>query len=415
MSMPSLDEFLRDPHPFFHRARAASPVMRTELFGIDGWLVTGFEETEAILKDGRFAKDQWRLRGEDHPPDFPARFVGAYRTVTRMILFQDPPAHTRMRQLVVKAFAPTMASKLRPEIERACHALLDARAGETVHELIGDFASPLPVGVIAALLGVPEKDGELFRRWSAEFVRLIDLTADPETWERAGAAIAEFEEYILALVDEKRARPCDDLLSALVAVEEQGEKLTLDELVSTCMVLLIAGHETTTNLIGNGYVRLLQHPEQYAALAGDPTLMAGAIEEMLRFDPPGLITSRWPSEDLTFRGHQMRRGEIVMLAIGAANRDPRVVGNPDVFDIRRKPNRHLSFGSGIHYCLGASLGRLETEVAVRTLMARLETPELAAEPLPRTSVVIHGFERLDVRASVAPSPYPREPRPHVHV
>ncbi|MGE3277625.1 MAG: cytochrome P450 [Vicinamibacterales bacterium] len=401
--MPALEEFLRDPHPFFHRARAVSPVLRTELFGIDGWLVTGFEEAEAILKDPRFAKDQWRLRGAEHPPDFPARYIPAYRVVTRMMLFQDPPAHTRMRHLVVKAFAPTMASKLRPEIERACAALLDARAGQATHELVGDFAGPLPVGVIAALLGVPPEDGPRFRRWSAEFVRLIDLTADPEVWEHAGAAIAEFEEYIQALVEEKRARPCDDLLSALVAVEEQGTMLTLDELVSTCMVLLIAGHETTTNLIGSGYFRLLQHPDQYAALASDPALMPGAIEEMLRFEPPGLITSRWPAEDVTFRGHEMRRGEIVMLAIGAANRDPRVVSDPDVFDIRRKPNRHLSFGSGVHYCLGAALGRLETEIAIRALMRRLERPELLADPQPRTSVVIHGLARLDVRATVTQS------------
>lgn len=406
MSSLMLRQFLKDPHPFFHHSRAASPVLRTGLFGIDGWLVTGFEETEAILKDARFAKDQWRLRGEEHPPDFPARFAGAYRTVTRMMLFQDPPAHTRLRQLVVKAFAPTMVSKLRPEIERTCHALIDARAGQTTHELIGDFASPLPVGVIAALLGVPAKDGDLFRRWSADFVRLIDLTASIEIWERAGAAIAEFEEYILALVEEKRARPCDDLLSALVAVEEQGAKLTLDELVSTCMVLLIAGHETTTNLIGSGYCRLLQHPEQLTALRDDPALRAGAVEEMLRYDPPGLITSRWPAEDLTFRGHEMRRGEIVMLAIGAANRDPRVVTDPDVFDIRRKPNRHLSFGAGIHYCLGATLGRLETEIAIRTLMTRLEAPAFIADPEPRTSVVIRGFERLDVRATVTPVPVP---------
>jgi cytochrome P450 len=403
MTAPTLEGFLRDPHPFFHRARAASPVLRTELFGIEGWLVTGFEETEAILKDGRFAKDQWRLRGEEHPPDFPPQYVDAYRAVTRMILFQDPPAHTRIRQLVVKAFAPTMVAKLRPEIERACDALIDARAGHTTHELVDDFASPLPVGVIAALLGVPPEDGDRFRRWSAEFVRLIDLTADPVVWERAGAAIAEFEAYIHALVEEKRARPCDDLLTALVAVEEQGTTLTLDELVSTCMVLLIAGHETTTNLIGSGYFRLLQHPEQYAALSSDPSLMAGAIDEMLRFDPPGLITSRWPEEDLTFRGHAMRRGEIVMLAIGAANRDPRVVSDPDVFDIRRKPNRHLSFGSGIHYCLGAMLGRLETEVAIRTLMARLDRPALVTpDPPPRSSVVIHGLTRLDVRAAVTP-------------
>jgi cytochrome P450 len=395
-----LNQFLQDPHPFFHRARRAAPIFRTGLFGIDGWLVTGFEEIEAILKDARFAKDQWRLRGEEYPPDFPARFAGAYRTVTRMMLFQDPPAHTRLRQLVVKAFAPAMMWRLRPEIERACHALLDARLGASAHELVADFASPLPVGVIAALLGVPAEDGDRFRRWSADFIRLIDLTANADVWERAGASIAEFEQYILALAEEKRATPCDDLLSALVAVEEQGERLTLDELVSTCMVLLIAGHETTTNLIGSGYCRLLQHPEQYAALKADPSLMAGAIEEMLRFDPPGLITSRWPSEDLTFGTHEMRRGEIVMLAIGAANRDPRVVSDPDAFDIRRRPNRHLSFGAGIHYCLGATLGRIETEIAIRTLMARLEAPELVGEPLPRTSVVIRGFERIDVRATV---------------
>ncbi len=398
--MLTLESFLDDPHVFFREARRAGPVMRTELFGIEGWLVTGFDEAEAIFKDARFAKDQWRLRGQEHPPDFPPQYVDSYRAVTRMILFQDPPSHTRLRGLVAKAFAPTMATRLRPEIQRACNALLDARAGHDAHDLVADYAGPLPVGVIASLLGVPAQDGDLFREWSSDFVRLIDLTADMAAWERAGASIAAFTRYILALVEEKRARPCDDLLSALVAVEEQGDALTLDELVSTCMVLLIAGHETTTNLIGSAYWRLLQHPEQYAALRDDPSLMPGAIEEMLRFDPPGLITSRWPSEDLHFRGHDMQRGEIVMLAIGAANRDPRVFADPDVFDIRRKPNRHLSFGSGIHYCIGAALGRIETEIAIRTLLARLDGPALLADPPKRRSAVIHGLERLDVRAAV---------------
>lgn len=398
--MLTLETFLADPHVFFRGARHAGPVIRAELFGIDGWLVTGFEETEAIFKDARFAKDQWRLRGQECPPDFPPQYVDSYRAVTRMILFQDPPAHTRLRALVAKAFAPTMATRLRPEIERACNELLDARAGADAHDLIADYAAPLPVGVIASLLGVPAEDGDRFREWSADFVRLIDLTADMAAWERAGASIAAFERYILALVKEKRARPCDDLLSALVAVEEHGDALTLDELVSTCMVLLIAGHETTTNLIGSAYYRLLQHPEQHAALRDDPSLMPGALEEMLRFDPPGLITSRWPSEDVTFREHEMRRGEIVMLAIGAANRDPRVHRDPDVFDIRRRPNRHLSFGSGIHYCLGAALGRIETEIAIRALLDRLERPELVSEPAKRPSAVIHGLARLDVRAAV---------------
>lgn len=402
MITPPLAEFLHDPHPFFHRARTKAPVLRATLFGIEGWLVTGFEETEAVLKDPRFVKDQWRLRGEPHPPDFPVRFARAYGTVARMLLFQDPPTHTRLRRLVAKAFAPAMMARLRPEIEASCHRLLDARQAETTHEIVGDYAGPLPVGVITALLGVPAGDAHLFRRWSAEFVHLIDLTADQDAWVRAGEAIEAFERYILDLISDKRARPCDDLLSALVAVEEQGDTLTLDELVSTCMVLLIAGHETTTNLIGNSYAHLLAHPDQYAALAADPALLPGAVEEMLRFDPPGLITSRWAGADVSFRGHDMRRGEIVLLAIGAANRDPRVVDDPDVFNIRRLATRHLAFGSGMHYCLGAMLGRLETEIAIRTLLTRLERPGLTGAPPRRPSVVIRGFDRLDIKGRILP-------------
>jgi cytochrome P450 len=389
---------VRNPHRFFSWARRLSPVLRINLFEVKGWLVTGFDETEAVLKDPRFIKDRSKVLTAEEIARVPEYVMPVVRGIQRMILFMDPPDHTRLRRLISKAFTPGLIAKLRGDIEAICADLLDRRIGQTDHELVQDFTYPLPLRVISALLGVP--DDERFRTWSRLFVRVVDLRASAEDWMQAVPAMAEFTRYLEALFVEKRAHPQPDLISGLLAAQDQDDRLTDQEVISTCMLLLVAGHETTANLIASGFHRLLKHPDQCERLKRNPSLMAGAIEEILRYDPPVFLTSRFASEDLRFEGRAVKKGHVMLLAIGAANRDPRLFASPNTFDITRAPNKHLAFSSGIHYCLGAALGRLEMEIALTALLTRLKQPATSREPQWRPSIVIHGLESLPLRATI---------------
>jgi cytochrome P450 len=395
--MPLLNSFVANPYRYFRWARRLSPILWVNLFEFQGWLVTGLPEAEAILKDPRFIRNHTRIKGA---PELPPHVKPAYDAGQRMILFQDAPDHTRIRKLVVKAFSPTMVSRLRGDIERYCDELIARRAGFTEHELVGQFAHLLPLRTIMRLLGVPAEDEALFRAWSDAFIHMIDITATLEVWEQVAPAVEDFQRYMEALIAAKRRAPSDDLISALITVEERGDTLTLDEMVSMCMLLLMAGHDTTSNLITSGFYWLLKNPKQLDRLKADPSRVGDAVEEMLRYDGPGLLTVRWPAEDLTFAGKAMKRGHVVMIALGGANRDPRVFRKPDVFDITRTPNRHIAFAAGVHYCLGAALGRLEAAVAIEKLVTRFVNPVLMGEPKRRPSIVLRGFERLDFRATV---------------
>jgi cytochrome P450 len=264
-------------------------------------------------------------------------------------------------------------------------------------DLIADLAYPLPVTVIAAMLGIPEADRDAFHEWSDALARSLDLTEDPAVYDRATVAAATFTEYLHELADRRRAEPRDDLLSALVAVEEAGEHLTESELYATCALLLVAGHETTINLIGNGTLALLQNPAQLQLLRQEPTLLRPAVEELLRYDSPVQMTSRIVLAPLTVRGKTLARGQQVSFMLGAANRDPEVFANADRLDIQRKNNPHLAFGSGIHYCLGAPLARLEGQIAFETLLRRLPNLALATTtPVYRDNYVLRGLETLPV-------------------
>jgi cytochrome P450 len=392
-----LNSFVANPYRYFRWARRISPVLWVNLFEFQGWLVTGLPEAEAILKDARFIRDHTRIKGE---PELPAHVKPAYDAGHRMILFQDAPDHTRIRKLVVKAFSPSMVNRLRDDIARYCDELIARRAGSTEHEMVGQFAHLLPLRTIIRLLGIPPEDEALFRGWSDAFIHMIDITATPEVWEEVAPAVKAFQQYMEALIAAKRRAPEDDLISALIAVEERGDTLTLDEMVSMCMLLLMAGHDTTTNLIASGYYWLLKNPKQYQRLKADPSLIGDAVEEMLRYDGPGLLTCRWPNEDFIFAGKAMKRGQVVMIALGGANRDPRVFKKPDVFDITRTPNRHIAFAAGVHYCLGAALGRLEAATAIQKLVTHFVDPVLMGEPKRRPSIVLRGFERLEIKARV---------------
>jgi cytochrome P450 len=314
------------------------------------------------------------------------------------MLFVDPPDHTRLRTLVNKAFTPAAIGRLRSRVEELTAQLLDRVADAGELDLVDDLAYPLPVTVICELLGVPAQDQTRFRAWSGALVHLLDPLVATDTLQRALAARTALRGYLGALVAQRRAYPAEDLLTALVAAEDQGHRLSEPELVSMCLLLLIAGHETTVNLIANGTLALLTNPAQRDRLAADPRLAASAVEELLRYDSPVQLTARHVLADLEVGGRRVGEGETVLAVLGAANRDPAQFPEPDRLDLARSLNRHLAFGGGIHFCLGAPLARMEAQIALTALLGRF--PRLClgdSPPTWRDTVTLRGLASLPLR------------------
>src|SRR5215510_2890598 len=388
---PMAPEFVEDPYPTYRRLREEDPVHQSPL---GFWVLTRYEDVVSSLKDPRMVKEPIAA--------FVAARFGLTAPPTGMglsMLDRDPPDHTRLRGLVSKAFTPRVIEQLRPHIQGIVNRLLDKVAGEPGMDLIEQFAYPLPVIVICEMLGVPVADHERFKGWGLDIARGLDailLPPDSPVAERSMHARHALAAYFRELIAERRAAPRDDMLSGLIAAEEAGDKLTEDELLATCILLLVAGHETTVNLIGNGTLALLRHPEQRKRLQEDPGLITTAVEELLRFDGPVQRTARIPSEDITFGGKTIGKGEMVMPFIGAADRDPAQFPNPDRLDIGRADNRHIAFGWGIHFCLGAPLARLEGQIAIGTLLKRQPKLALAATPQHRQSLTLRGLTTLPV-------------------
>ncbi|GFG99162.1 cytochrome P450 [Mycobacterium timonense] len=314
-------------------------------------------------------------------------------------LFLDPPDHTRLRKLVSKAFAPRVVSALQPHISSLVDGLLDRVAEKGRFEVVEDFAYPLPVAVICRLLGVPLEDEPQFSRASALLAQALDpfstITGVPEEVanerQQAGTWLRE---YFHGLIDKRRSRPGDDLLSGLIAVEESGDQLTEEEIVSTCNLLLIAGHETTVNLIGNAVLAMLRNTGQWAALGADPDRASAIVEETLRYDPPVQLVGRIALADMVIGGVEVPAGDVMMLLLAGASRDPAEYDRPDAFDPDRKAMRHLGFGRGAHYCLGAPLARLEAGVALAAVAARFPNARLEGEPQYKTNVTLRGLSEL---------------------
>jgi hypothetical protein len=321
----------------------------------------------------------------------------------RWAVFNDPPEHTRRRALLNKAFTPRAVEALAPTIAAVVDRLLDKVAGRGRMDVIADFAYPLPATVIAGMIGVPADDLDLFKDWSDDIAAFVgSALATPDKRERAQRGVVAMSDYFRRMVADHRARPRADIMSALIAAEEAGSVLSEDEIVASCVLLLFAGHETTTNLIGNGLIALLRHPAEQARLTRDPELAASAVEEMLRFDGPTQAMTRIALEETEIGGVPIRRGDRVFALLNAANRDPAVFSEPDRFDAGRGDTRHISFGIGGHFCLGAPLARLEGRIAIARLVERL--PELRlAEPDPpwNDSFVLRGLRRLPVEFAVA--------------
>lgn len=387
-------QFKANPYPFYARLRAEAPVYRTTLPDRRAaWLVTRYDDVVLLLKDGRFVKDRRnigetvaKVGGHWMPP--------MLRPLAENMLDLDAPTHTRLRALVHKAFTPGRIAGLQGRIEALCDELLAPVRATGRIELMHQYALPIPTTIIAELLGIPVADRHRFHAWSA---RIVQVSA-PTDGLMAMPAIVQLLRYVRRLVDKRRSQPADDLLTALVQAEEGGDTLSSDELLAMIILLLIAGHETTVNAIGNSTYMLLQNPAALEELRADPSLMNSAVEELLRYAPPvEMATERYAREDLELAGVPIRRGDLVLGVIGSANRDARQFADPDRLDLRRTPNRHLAFGQGMHYCLGAPLARLETQIALRTLLAQLPTLRLAVSPAQitwRKGMFLRGLDRL---------------------
>ncbi|MGF6883653.1 cytochrome P450 [Nocardia sp. GAS34] len=393
------DDFFADPHVYYARWRETGPVVRVRMprNGVPAWVVIGYEEARAALADHRLLKGVAGMREVFERKNTQQFFAnpGSFDLSVHM-LNSDPPDHTRLRKLVNKAFTARAVNALRPRIQEITDALLDAMEGSDEVDLLQAFAVPLPVTVICELLGVPFEDRERFQRWT----KLL-LGGAEATEEEVGTAAADMSLYLRDLVEGKRAEPGEDLLSGLVLASDEDDRLSEQELVSMAFLLLVAGHETTVNLIANGTRALLFNPAQLRALREDPSSTPAAVEEFLRHDGPvGWSTFRYTGEPVRIAGIDIPEGEFVLVALGAANRDPARFADPENLDLAGETAGHLAFGHGIHYCVGAPLARLEADIAFRGLVQRFPdmsmTPE-AATVAWQPSTLIHGMTEFPVR------------------
>ena len=383
-----------DPYPVFNHIRESGPLLLPDSNLV---VFSSFSDCEQVLRDPSSCADRLKSTAAQ-------RAMAAGENLrpfgTPGFLFLDPPDHTRLRRLVSKAFSPKVVKALEPDIADMVDGLLDAVGGRDHFDAVRDLAYPLPVAVICRLLGVPLEDEPQFSWASGLLAQGLDpfvaFTGSPQGFEERLEAGLWLRGYLRDLLAQRRAHPADDLMSALIAVEESGDHLTEDEIVATCNLLLIAGHETTVNLIANAVLAMLRHPQYWAALGGDPERASGIVEETLRCDPPVQLMARIAGEDMTIGENRIPKGDTMMLLLAAAHRDPAVTDRPDEFDPTRSPIRHLAFGLGAHFCLGSPLARLEAAVALSAVTRRFPGARLAAEPVYKPHVTLRGMASLDV-------------------
>ena len=368
-----------NPYPYYARLRRRDPVHRMRTANM--WTLTRHEEVEAVLRDPRTFSNE----GLDYG-------YARHRVVT--LLDIDPPDHTRLRRLVSRAFTPRAVSRLEGRISKIAEDLLDSLGETRRFDLMSSFAYPLPLTVIAEMIGVPPRDMDRFEDWSDGLALSIEAVLNRRQVRRVEECNKALFDYFLELIEERRQDPGDDLISTLLSVEEEGDRLSREELISMLMLLLVAGNETTRNLIGNGMMALLEHPDQLRRLRDDPELIDAAVQEILRYDSPVQMVARRVTEDTEVGGRQLRAGQSVLPFVAAANRDPSVYREPDRFDIGRSEKGHMSFGQGIHYCLGSSLAVLEGRVAFAALLRRYPSIRLVSRPEHREQMVLRGHREL---------------------
>ena len=369
---------LPDPYPVYRHLRSEDPVHWSDLIG--AWILTCYDDVKAIANDHRFSSARAHYFMDQLPDGAQERMRSLGHQLALWLIHLDPPDHTRVRSLVHKAFVPRVVEGLRGHIHLIVDELLDGVQEAGAMEVLSDFAYPLTAAVIAELLGIPATDRTLFRQWSDNingFVGAAHVTT--KRAELAQKSMLELMQYLHHLLAQRRRYPRNDFMSSLIAVEEQGDKLDEEELLALCVLLLFAGHETTANFIGNALLALLRNSEQMQKLRQDPVLITGAVEELLRYDSSVQRIGRVATADVDICGKQIRQGEFIAAMIGAANRDPTYCAEPDKLDIERRHNNHLSFGYGKHYCIGAPLARLESEIAINTILARFPLLRLQTE------------------------------------
>ena len=391
---PMAPGFREDPYPFYRRLRESDPFHKSR--AADGFVLSRHEDVMAVLRDPDFSSDERSLRLF---PRMVARMGRAgvpdpYADDSMSMLRRDPPDHSRLRGLVAEAFTPRAVERMRPRAEQILKELLESRPAHGALELVREFAAPLPVRVIAEMLGVPPEDHVRFRHWSNEVVRSLG-EGTLEDRRAALRAQAELRSYFEAIVEARRVAPRDDLISALAAAEDAGDRLNASEMFATLVLLLVAGNETTTNLISNAILALLRNPEQLDLLRAAPERIPAALEEFLRYDSPVQLTSRIVKSDCNLNGHSLRSGQQLVLLLGAANRDPAAFDDPERLDVTRTDVRHLSFSHGIHFCLGAQLARLEGALALEALITRYPRLTLPEQKIVwRNNTILRGPKEL---------------------
>jgi unspecific monooxygenase len=364
----------------------------------DQWLVPHHADVSALLRERRLGRTyQHRYTHEDFGRTAPPPEHEPFHVLNdHGMLDLEPPDHTRIRRLVSKAFTPRTVEQLRPYVDRLANELVAGLVAAGGGDLLTDVAEPLPVAVIAEMLGIPESDRAPLRPWSADICGMYELNPSEETAEKAVRASVEFTEYLRELIAARRKEPGDDLVSGLIAAHDEGDRLTEQEMISTCVLLLNAGHEATVNATVNGWWALFRNPDQLAALRGDRSLIPTAVEELMRYDTPLQLFERWVLEDIEIDGTTVPRGAEIALLFGSANHDPKVFASPESLDLSRSDNPHISFSAGIHYCIGAPLARLELAASLGALLEKAPTLALAAEPERKPNFVIRGLEGLSV-------------------
>jgi cytochrome P450 len=389
--------FIADPYADYAELREHAPVHYDE--ATDHWLVSRYEDVDALLRDRRFGRTYLHVAshedmGHGAPPEWHGPF---WALINAGILDMEPPDHTRVRKLVSKAFTPRYVESLRPRVQAIVDGLVDELAGAGEVDLLPAVAEPLPVTIIAEMLGVPEGDRHHLRPWSADIVKMYELNPSEEAQRASVQACIDFGDYLRGLARERRTRLGEDLLSQLVHVVDGGEVLTEDELVGTCALLLNAGHEATVNATLLGWWTLFRHPDRLEELREDHSLVPTAVEELLRFQTPLPMFERWVLEPFELHGVPIPKGAELGLIFDSANHDPSVFEAPDQVRLDRKPNPHLTFGAGIHFCLGAPLGRIELQTSFLALLERFPDMELVQEPRFKSNYVIRGLDGLEVR------------------
>ncbi|MEV6023912.1 cytochrome P450 [Streptomyces sp. NPDC052036] len=388
--------FLADPYPAYAELRALGRVFHYE--PTDQWLVPHHPDVSALLRDRRLGRTyQHRFTHEEFGRTAPPPEHEPFHTLNdHGMLDLEPPDHTRIRRLVSKAFTPRTVERLAPYVRELAGDLVSRLVQAGGGDLLRDVAEPLPVAVIAEMLGIPEADRALLRPWSADICGMYELHPSQETAHRAVRASVEFSDYLRELIATRRKEPGEDLISGLIAAYDEGDRLTEQEMISTCVLLLNAGHEATVNATVNGWWALFRHPDQLAALRADHSLVPSAVEELMRYDTPLQLFERWVLDEIEIDGTTVPRGAEIAMLFGSANHDPAAFDAPEKLDLTRRDNPHISFSAGIHYCIGAPLARIELAASMTALLEKAPTLRLAAEPRRKPNFVIRGLEGLSV-------------------